>query len=244
MSAALAALGPPPPKDISASAIEEAKSCRSGRPSAIVRGAERHEHVRDADLNLFQDLRPLTGCPAKKLNPELLGIKHLRDSAVGYVWFARLLRGLALWESDGFAIRRDISVRSRQAVGVDDGDLVSLVGDRQRGSAWPFRHRVRIGLPSPSAEPRPVKDEFAGAGDDNEGYDQSRLPTRPPQTIFPSRAPSGRVIQSRRRVAPPLGGRQENQGAPLPCGKSDCHRFRPASTTQARLHTPLYFTMR
>jgi hypothetical protein len=59
-AAALSALGPPPPKDISASAIEEAKSCRSGRPSAIVGSAERHEHVRDADLNLFQDLRPLT----------------------------------------------------------------------------------------------------------------------------------------------------------------------------------------
>ncbi len=30
----------------------------------------RCEHVRRADLNLFQDLRALTGWSAKKLNPE------------------------------------------------------------------------------------------------------------------------------------------------------------------------------
>jgi hypothetical protein len=98
--------GPPPPKYISASAIEEAKCSRSWRPWAIVGSAVRDEHVRHADLNLLQDLRALTGCSAKKLNPEWLGIMDLRDCALGFLWFAMLLESqLALRGSDGVKIR-------------------------------------------------------------------------------------------------------------------------------------------
>jgi hypothetical protein len=102
----LSARRPPPPKYISASAIEEAKCSRSWRPWAIVGSSVRDEHIRRADLNLFQDLRALTGASAKKLNPEWLGIMDLRDYALGFVWFARLLESrFALQGSDGLAIR-------------------------------------------------------------------------------------------------------------------------------------------
>lgn len=101
----LSALGLPPPKYISTSAIEEAKSGRSWWPWAIVGSAVRHEHVRHADLNLLQDLRALTGRSAKKLNPEWLRIMDLRGYALGFLWFAMLLCRLALRRSDGFAIR-------------------------------------------------------------------------------------------------------------------------------------------
>ncbi|MBV8440677.1 MAG: hypothetical protein JO312_08985 [Hyphomicrobiales bacterium] len=92
----LSALGLPPPKYVSTSAIEEAKCSRSWRPWAIVGGAVRYEHVRRADLNLLQDLWALTGCSAKKLNPEWLGIMDLRDYALGFIGFARLQCRLAL----------------------------------------------------------------------------------------------------------------------------------------------------
>ncbi|WP_424128368.1 hypothetical protein [Roseiarcus sp.] len=74
----------------------------------------------------------MTSRPAKKLNPELLGIKRLRDYPLAFLRFARLLSGLTLRGCDGFAICREVSVRRRQAAA---DALVSLAGDRQRGAA-------------------------------------------------------------------------------------------------------------
>jgi len=108
------------------------------KPGALRLGAPQRgpipNYVRCADLSLLHDFGPFTGCPAKKLNPELIASRCLRNCAFEFVQFAPLSGRLKRLPSDGFAVHGEICVKAEA--------LIGLVGSSQREANPVFCHRV------------------------------------------------------------------------------------------------------